>query len=107
MDAGGKASIRYVRYKNGAQIRQSLVTQTGALGTYNDGNGWGLGSVAATEDGATVGIAYLTKPGGDLYFTLSSDSGATWGAPELVAGPVGRSESRTSTCSGRTGTIFT
>jgi PKD repeat protein len=93
-DAGGKPSIRYVRYQNGRQIRNVLVTRPDALETYLDGNGWGLGSVAATDDGRTVGIAYLVKGGGDLYFTFSSDSGATWSAPELLAGSVGRGDGR-------------
>ena len=93
-ETGGGPSIRYVRYKNGRQIRQLPVTQSGELETWLDGNGWGLGSVAATDDGRMVGIAYLVKAGGDLYFILSSDSGATWSAPEKIAGPVGREDGR-------------
>jgi len=94
LDAEGKPSIRYVRYKNGQQIRHVLATPPGALESYMDGNGWGLGSVAATGDGRMVGIAYLAKAGGDLFFTLSTDSGATWSDPEWIAGSVGREDGR-------------
>jgi PKD repeat protein len=94
LDADGKPSIRYVRYQNGRQIRNVLATRPGALESYLDGDGWGLGTVAASGDGRMVGIAYLTKAGGDLYFTLSTDSGATWQNPEWIAGSVGRGDGR-------------
>jgi hypothetical protein len=94
LDAGGKPSVRYVRYRNGQQIRNVLVTRPDGLESYNGGDGWGLGSVASTGDGRMVGIAYLAKAGGDLFFTLSTDSGATWSEPERIAGPVGRGDGR-------------
>jgi PKD repeat protein len=93
-DAQGKPSIRYVRYEGGIQIRHVLATQPGALENYNV-DGWGLGSVAATDDGQTVGIAYLTKGAGDLYFILSTDGGATWSNPaRIAAGGVGSEDGR-------------
>jgi hypothetical protein len=41
-----------------------------------------------------VGIAYLTQGGGDLYFTLSTDAGATWSEPEFIAAGVGSGDGR-------------
>ncbi len=94
LDAGSAPSVRYVRYEGGNLVRNVMPTPAGLLETYNDGNGWGLGSVAATSDGRVVGLAFLTKAAGDLYFTLSQDGGATWSTPELIASGVGSTDGR-------------
>jgi PKD repeat protein len=94
VEAGSAPSVRYVRYEGGNQVRNVMATSAGALETYNEGNGWGIGSVAATSDGRVVGIAYLTRAAGDLYFTLSWDAGATWSTPELIASGVGSADGR-------------
>jgi PKD repeat protein len=93
-DAGGQPSVRYVRYEAGTQVRNVRATPAGGLETYSGGTGVGLGSVAATADGRLVGIAYLTRAAGDLYFTMSSDAGATWSSPELIAAGVGSDDGR-------------
>lgn len=94
LDAGSAPSVRYVRYENGNFVRNVKATPAGLLEPYNDGNGWGLGSVAATSDGRVVGLAFLTKAAGDLYFTLSQNGGATWSTPELIASGVGSTDGR-------------
>jgi len=91
---GGVPSIRYVRYEGDTQIRHLTATQLGWLQPWKDGNGWGLGSVAASADGKYVAIAYLTKDEADLYVIFSNDGGASWQAPELLASSVGGFEGR-------------
>ena len=87
-DVGGQPSIRYIRYEGDAEVRNVAATQIGWLQEWNNGDGWGLASLAASDDGVAVIIAFLTKNGGDLYTTISTNGGATWQPRELQASAV-------------------
>ena len=93
-DVGGRPSIRYVRYEGNTLVRTMAVTKAGWLEDWKDGNGWGLASVAASDDGQYVAIAYVTEDGGDLYVTFSSNGGTTWADPTMLASDVGGFEGR-------------
>ena len=85
LSRGGVGSIRYVRYEQNVKIRDLAATRKNDLESWNSGQGWGISSVAATEDGQYVAIAYVTQPYGALKVTLSSDKGETWSVPVSTA----------------------
>jgi hypothetical protein len=85
---GGKPSIRYVRLDGGMKVRDLAATRAGDLKDYVEGSGWSVGSVAASDDGKTVGIAFMDAADGDCYFIWSTDEGATWSDREFIAGPI-------------------
>ncbi len=98
---GGNPSIRYVRYNGDTMVRNIAVTDNYDLDSWKDGNGWGIGSVAASDDGKYVVVAYLTSGGssdntnaGDLFIKTSSDYGANWDVPVMMASNVGGFEGR-------------
>jgi len=88
-----KPSIRYVLYRDNEEVRQGTVTNAGELLGWA-GKAYGLGSVTSSDDGEYVGVAYLNKDAGDLYFTMSSDSGTTWLSRNKLATNVGGMEGR-------------
>ncbi len=98
---GGNPSIHYVRYTGNTMVRNVAITDKYDLDSWKDGNGWGIGSVAASDDGKYVVIAFLTSGGensttnaGDLFVKVSSDYGASWDIPIMMASSVGGSEGR-------------
>ena len=91
---GGLPSIRYIRWEGNTLVRHVPATQMGWLQSWKEGNGWGLASVAASDDGKYVAIAYLVKDEDDLYVTMSDNGGATWSAPVILASSVGGFEGR-------------
>jgi len=78
-------SVHYCRLVNGAKVRDVRVTSNGEL-TAQD---WivpiGIASVAASEDGTKIVVAYLASKTGPLYARLSQDAGQTWGEPVEIA----------------------
>jgi hypothetical protein len=97
----GNPSVRYVRYAGNVMVRNVAVTDKYDLDTWKEGDGWGIGSVAASDDGKYVVVAYLTSGGssdnsnaGDLFIKISSDRGATWDVPVMMASSVGGSDGR-------------
>jgi hypothetical protein len=104
-------SLRYVRYSRGEKLIDLPITASNVLKPWgyaegqdpSHGKNYGLGSVAVSNDGEVVIAAYLTRPSfyssgvfyqGDLYVTLSSDSGATWNPGQLLAEDIGSNEGR-------------
>ena len=90
----GLPSVRYSRYESGVRIRDVRVTDNGELPVYRGGNGWGEGSVASTEDGQIICVAYILKPYEDLFTRLSTDGGITWSEPTYIDSTVGTHEGR-------------
>lgn len=79
-----KMSIRYVRMKDGVKIRDTRVTDKDEI--WQDGNlAIGIGSVAASEDGEKVVVAYVKHVDGPLYARLSENGGQDWGDPVRIA----------------------
>ena len=89
---GGTPSARYARYKNGSKIRDLAITSQGELTTWHHGGG--IASVAASDDGGHVVIAYQKTDGGALYARESNDGGAHWSSAVRLASSCGGSESR-------------
>ena len=75
----GTSSIRYARFEGDTKVRDLAVTKSGELQQWDDPD-IGIGSVAASDDGHYVVVAYVLKPGGKLRARLSDDGGATWSA---------------------------
>ena len=100
--ADGKGSIRYVRFNGNVKVRDVRVTRRNDVKPWKYNAGWGLSSVASSDDGQWIVVAYLTKgegsavndEPGDLYVTMSSDGGVTWSESEFMAPRVGSSEGR-------------
>ena len=82
---GGKPSIRYVRYREKQRVRDVAVTQAGSLAAWMGGQGWGICSIAASDSGDAVMIAYMQKDMGKLYTILSADGGETWNDPVMMS----------------------
>ena len=79
-----KMSVRYVRMKNGVKIRDTRVTAIDEI-WQNGTLALGIASIAASEDGEKIVVAYLQYVDGPLYARLSEDGGQTWGEPVLIA----------------------
>jgi PKD repeat protein len=87
-DTGNKPSIRYVRYQNRLKVKDMAVTKAGELLPWLGGEGWGISSVAATDSGECIMIAYMNKDVGNLYTVFSTDGGTKWSTPLKMAGSV-------------------
>lgn len=76
-------TVRYARIDNGVKVRDTRVTTSGEL------TGWkipvGVASVAASEDGTKVVVAYLKSETGPLMARLSENGGLSWGEPVRLA----------------------
>ncbi|MDZ7263012.1 MAG: PKD domain-containing protein [candidate division KSB1 bacterium] len=76
-------TVRYARIENGVKVRDTRVTVSGEL------TGWkipvGVASIAASEDGTKVVVAYLKSETGPLMARLSENSGLSWGEPIRLA----------------------
>lgn len=85
--------IWYAKFQNDVKTLDRLITVKDEIS--DEHLALGLSSVAASEDGQYVMIAYITgQDGGDLYTRLSSDGGETWGERELVASDLNAIEGR-------------
>jgi hypothetical protein len=89
-----KPAVRYVRYSGNTQARNVVVSPEDALTPWKDGDGWGLSSVAASDDGKYVVVAYLSRDGGSLYARVSEDWGGSWSQPALLDHNVGGDDGR-------------
>lgn len=90
-----KNSIRYVRYENSAMKRNVCVTIEGELSNWPSGPpNYGLGSIACTDDGTNLVIAYLTTDGGTLRVRTSRDRGVSWNERKTITSGVGGYEGR-------------
>ncbi len=76
-------TVHYCRIENGVKVRDTRVTENDEL------TAWkfpvGIASLAASEDGTKIVVAYLAGESGPLYARLSENSGLSWGEPVLLA----------------------
>lgn len=76
-------TVRYCRIDDGIKVRDTRVTADSEL------TGWkipvGVASLAASEDGAKIMVAYLASETGPLYARLSENHGLSWGEPIRLA----------------------
>jgi len=89
---GGTPSARYARIENGVKVRDKAITNQGELTTWHHGGG--IASVAASDDGEYVVIAYQQTDGGALFTRISEDGGVSWSSSEQLASTCGGSEGR-------------
>ncbi len=88
----GQPSVRYVKFLRNSKLLDKPATPINYLVDWKIG--MGLGSVATSDDGETVLIAFSEQPGGKLFTTLSRDSGTTWQTPVEIAPKSGSAEGR-------------
>ncbi|MBN2092035.1 PKD domain-containing protein [candidate division KSB1 bacterium] len=85
--------IRYGQLRNNEKILDVLVTGRNEIAAEH--LNLGLSSVAASEDGKYIMIAYITgQDGGDLCVRFSKDSGKTWSDREVLAKGINALEGR-------------
>jgi len=78
-------SVRYSRFSAaGLNVRDVPVTVSGEI-LERDDTPQGIGSVAASEDGQIVMVAYSEDFGARLFVRRSDDGGATWGDRVKIA----------------------
>ncbi|MBN2417222.1 cadherin-like domain-containing protein [bacterium] len=81
-------SVRYIRYWREWPTRETIATGAGDIK-----EGWACGSVAASEDGQYICIAFTSFRGyGPLYATISEDGGITWSDPQKIADYISKAE---------------
>ena len=76
-------SIRYARFRNGIKIHDTAVTPLGFLTEWHQG--LGIASVAASDQGENIVIAFARTDGGVIYEVHSSDQGLTWSEPFQIS----------------------
>ena len=92
-DAGYKNSVRYARWENGERKRDKLVTGSGELDDWGDMD-FGIGSVAASDDGKYVMIIYSKSSGGELRYRLSENYGEEFSYASPLASSAGGYDGR-------------
>lgn len=91
-NASGPRTLHYARYVGTTKVRDVVVNDPDELQPWHHGTG--IGSVAASDDGKYVMMAYTTTDGGQLRTRLSTTHGETWSAPVSLASQCGGYESR-------------
>jgi len=89
----GKPSLRYCRLVNGIISLDTRVTDRGEI-IPTEKVFFGIGSIAASEDGELVFAAYLTEQDGPLYTRFSNDGGRSWSIPQYQASGWSSAEAR-------------
>jgi hypothetical protein len=85
-------SVRYHRRSGGVKIRDVVVTASGELLPWTLSTG--IATVAASDNGRQVVVAYLVTDGGELRARISNDQGQTWSSYTSLANQSGCCESR-------------
>ncbi len=88
----GPRTLRYARYAGSSKLRDVVVNDPGELQPWH--HNLGIGSVAASDDGKFVVMAYTTTDGGQLRARLSGTGGDTWSVPTPLASQCGGDEGR-------------
>jgi len=86
-------SVRYTHFIHNNQEKDLAATPSGYLQGWEKA-GMGLGSIACSDNGQVVVLAFLEQPGGKLYTTISQDTGSTWSEPTLIISASGSDEGR-------------
>ncbi|MFZ5515539.1 MAG: PKD domain-containing protein, partial [Candidatus Zhuqueibacterota bacterium] len=84
LQLGGATSVRYVRFENNVHIRDVVVSEAGEIPARTH-SPQGMGSVAASEDGSIVMVAYGEGFGLRLWVRRSDNGGQTFGEPFEIA----------------------
>jgi len=88
----GLPSVRYARFFQNSKLVDKAATPEGLLVDWKIG--MGLGSIACTDDGQVIIIAFSEQPGGKLYTTLSQNMGTSWELPVEIVPASGSDEGR-------------
>lgn len=89
---GIEPAVRYHLRSGGQRIRDIAVTPPGELQPWHFSAG--IGTVAASDNGRQVAVAYLLNDGGELRARVSEDQGQTWSPAVSLASQSGCCESR-------------
>ena len=92
LNRGIKPSVRYHLRQNNQMVRDIAVTSPGELESWHLGTG--IGTVASSDNGRQVVVAYLTTDGGELRTRISTDMGQTWSSATSLASQAGCCEGR-------------
>lgn len=76
-------SVRYARFQNGIKVHDSAVTPQGFLTEWHQG--LGIASVAASDQGENIVIAFAKTDGGLIYEVHSNDQGQSWSDPLQIS----------------------
>jgi len=89
LQLGSVPSVRYVRFENNVHIRDVVVSKAGDIPARTH-SPQGMGSVAASEDGNIVMVAYAEGFGLRLWVRRSDNGGQSFGEPfELAPESIG------------------
>lgn len=91
-ERSGKPSIHYVKISQGSVIVDKPVTQLNAVVDWKIG--MGVGSIAVSDNGLNIVLAYVSQPGGELSAIFSQDGGNNWSSPVKLADSCGSNEAR-------------
>lgn len=86
-------SVRYAYFRESNKMLDKAATPNGLLSPWEKA-GMGLGSLACSDNGQVVVVAFSEKPGGNLYTTISQDTGKTWSEPVKIVTASGADEGR-------------
>ncbi|KAA3610996.1 MAG: T9SS C-terminal target domain-containing protein [Calditrichaeota bacterium] len=89
-------ALRYLRFENGTQVSDLVVTDENELGDWQ--HSLGKGSVAASDNGQYVVMTYNQADSTDLRSRFSGDNGQTWSNFIKLAGHTSRSDGREKEC---------
>lgn len=92
-EGAGPRTLHYARYAGETKIRDVIVTDEGELQKWET-HSLGIGSVAASDDGNYVVMAYQDSSGGQLRARLSKDGGVNWSDFTPLASQCGGDEGR-------------
>ncbi len=85
-------TLRYIRFENGEQVRDIVLTDKFELGEWQ--HSLGKGNVAASDDGQYVVATYNQADSTNLRSRYSSDGGVTWSEYVTLAGDTRRTDGR-------------
>ncbi len=85
-------TVRYCRIENGIKVRDTRVTENNEITGLKFPAG--VASLAASDDGTKIVVAYLVGESGALYARLSENNGLSWSDPVWLADGWNMAEAR-------------
>jgi hypothetical protein len=102
-DSGGGPSIRHARLVGTSVQGDALIAAAQPLESWSLGHG--VARIAVSSLG-TVGVVWLTRPGGALWASSSDDEGETWHPAQQLATLAGAAEGRDGPTVDAAGRVF-
>ena len=102
-DAGGGPSIRHARVVGSSVQGDARLPVADQLESWSIGHG--VARVAVSSQG-TVGVIWLSRPGGSMWASSSDDDGETWHPAEQIATVAGAADGRDAPALDAVGRVF-